>query len=109
MAFWYEGAYCGVDARSGLVHTLTGTAANVHDVIQAQALLYGDEVGELIEQVSLFYSPSILPQISSSGSPAAIQSVSSEIPPWIPYKTGQIMGYSPGQFICSLCRMQFKV
>ncbi|WP_394808914.1 IS5 family transposase, partial [Nitrosomonas sp.] len=33
----------GVDAQSGLVHTLVGTAANVHDVTQAQALLHGDE------------------------------------------------------------------
>jgi len=33
----------GVDAQSRLVHTLIGTAANVHDVTQAQALLHGDE------------------------------------------------------------------
>ena len=35
--------HIGVDAQSGLVHTLIGTAANVHDVTQAQALLHGDE------------------------------------------------------------------
>ena len=29
----------GVDAQSGLVHTLVGTAANVSDVTQAQSLL----------------------------------------------------------------------
>ena len=42
---WYFGmkAHIGVDARSGLVHTLVGTAANVSDVTQAQALLHGDE------------------------------------------------------------------
>jgi IS5 family transposase len=42
---WYFGmkAHIGVDAHSGLVHTLIGTAANVHDVTQAQALLHGDE------------------------------------------------------------------
>jgi IS5 family transposase len=42
---WYFGmkAHIGVDAQSGLVHTLVGTAANVHDVTQAQALLHGDE------------------------------------------------------------------
>ena len=42
---WHFGmkAHIGVDARSGLVHTLVGTAANVHDVTQAQALLHGDE------------------------------------------------------------------
>jgi IS5 family transposase len=42
---WHFGmkAHIGVDAQSGLVHTLIGTAANVHDVTQAQALLHGDE------------------------------------------------------------------
>ena len=36
-------AHIGVDADSGLVHTVIGTAANVNDVTQAQALLHGDE------------------------------------------------------------------
>lgn len=42
---WHFGmkVHVGVDAQSGLVHTLIGTAANVHDVIQAHALLHGDE------------------------------------------------------------------
>ncbi len=42
---WYFGmkAHIGVDAQSGLVHTVIGTAANVSDVTQAQALLHGDE------------------------------------------------------------------
>ena len=42
---WYFGmkAHIGVDAQSGLVHTLIGTAANISDVTQAQALLHGDE------------------------------------------------------------------
>lgn len=42
---WYFGmkAHIGVDAQSGLVHTLIGTAAHVSDVTQAQALLHGDE------------------------------------------------------------------
>jgi len=42
---WYFGmkVHIGADAQSGLVHTLIGTAANVHDVTQAQALLHGDE------------------------------------------------------------------
>ena len=42
---WYFGmkAHIGVDAHSGLVHTVVGTAANVSDVTQAQALLHGDE------------------------------------------------------------------
>ena len=42
---WHFGmkAHIGVDARSGLVHTVVGTAANVSDVTQAQALLHGNE------------------------------------------------------------------
>lgn len=42
---WHFGmkAHIGVDAESGLVHTVVGTAANVNDVTQAQALLHGDE------------------------------------------------------------------
>jgi transposase, IS5 family len=42
---WYFGmkAHIGVDAESGLVHTVIGTAANVHDINAAKALLHGDE------------------------------------------------------------------
>lgn len=42
---WHFGmkAHIGVDAAFGLVHTVIGTAANVNDVTQAQALLHGDE------------------------------------------------------------------
>ena len=36
-------AHIGVDADSGLVHTVVGTAANVNDVTQAGALLHGKE------------------------------------------------------------------
>ena len=36
-------AHIGVDAESGLVHTVVGTAANVNDVTQAGALLHGQE------------------------------------------------------------------
>lgn len=42
---WHFGmkAHIGVDAESGLVHTVIGTAANVNDVTQAGALLHGQE------------------------------------------------------------------
>ena len=36
-------AHVGVDAESGLVHSLIGTAANVADVTQAHDLLHGEE------------------------------------------------------------------
>src|SRR3546814_15366075 len=36
-------AHGGVDADSGLVHTVVGTAANVNDVTQASALVHGEE------------------------------------------------------------------
>jgi IS5 family transposase len=42
---WHFGmkAHIGVDAESGLVHTVTTTPANAHDVTQAHALLHGKE------------------------------------------------------------------
>ena len=42
---WHFGmkAHIGVDADSGLVHTVIGTAANVNDVTQAGALLHGEK------------------------------------------------------------------
>ena len=36
-------AHIGVDAESGLVHTVVGTAANVADITQAVAVLRGEE------------------------------------------------------------------
>ena len=42
---WYFGmkAHIGVDAQSGLVHTVAGTAANVNDLNMAGALVHGEE------------------------------------------------------------------
>jgi IS5 family transposase len=42
---WHFGmkAHIGADMESGLVHTVVGTAANVHDVTQAHVLLHGEE------------------------------------------------------------------
>ncbi len=43
---WYLGmkAHIGVDADSGLMHTVRGTSANVNDVVEANSLLNGQEV-----------------------------------------------------------------
>jgi IS5 family transposase len=42
---WYFGmkAHIGVDAESGLVHTVVGTSANEADVTQTEHLLHGEE------------------------------------------------------------------
>jgi transposase, IS5 family len=42
---WYFGmkAHIGVDAQSGLVHTVRGTAGSVNDVVEANSLLHGEE------------------------------------------------------------------
>jgi len=42
---WYFGmkAHIGVDAESGLVHTVRGTSGNVSDVVEANSLLHGEE------------------------------------------------------------------
>jgi IS5 family transposase len=48
---WHFGmkAHIGVDAESGLVHTVIGTAANVNDVTQAHGLLHGQETDVLAD------------------------------------------------------------
>ena len=38
-----QGAHIGVDADSGLVHTVRGTSGNVSDVVEANSLLHGHE------------------------------------------------------------------
>lgn len=42
---WHFGmkAHIGVDAESGLVHTVRGTSGNVNDVVEANSLLHGEE------------------------------------------------------------------
>jgi IS5 family transposase len=42
---WHFGmkAHIGVDCESGLVHTVRGTSGNVHDVIEGNSLLHGQE------------------------------------------------------------------
>jgi IS5 family transposase len=48
---WYFGmkAHIGVDAESGLVHTVVGTAANEADVTQTEHLLHGEEKDVLLD------------------------------------------------------------
>ncbi len=48
---WHFGmkAHIGVDADSGLVHTVVGTAANVNDVTQAAALVHGEEMDVFVD------------------------------------------------------------
>ena len=43
---WHFGlkAHIGVDAKTGLTHSLTTTAAHEHDLNQAEHLLHGEEV-----------------------------------------------------------------
>jgi transposase, IS5 family len=50
---WHFGmkAHIGVDAESGLVHTVVGTAANVNDVTQAHALVHGEETDVFADSV----------------------------------------------------------
>lgn len=43
--WWLFGlkAHIGVDARTGLKHSLSTTAANVHDITETENLLHGEE------------------------------------------------------------------
>ena len=43
MYFFGMKAHIGVDAESGLLHSLVGTTANVADVTQVDQLLHGEE------------------------------------------------------------------
>ena len=43
MAFRDEAVHIGVDVDTGLVHSVSTTAANVHDVTEAHKLLHGGE------------------------------------------------------------------
>ena len=36
-------AHIGADAESGLVHTVRGTSGHVHDIIEGNSLLHGEE------------------------------------------------------------------
>jgi IS5 family transposase len=36
--------HIGVDADSGLTHSVRGTAGNVHDIVEANTLLHGEEI-----------------------------------------------------------------
>jgi IS5 family transposase len=46
-------AHIGTDADSGLVHSLTDTAANVADITESEHLLHGDETEAYGTQVIL--------------------------------------------------------
>ena len=65
---WHFGmkAHIGVDAASGLVHTVIGTAGNVSDVTQAHALLHGDEIAALARKKAWRYRMSSDPHHSST-------------------------------------------
>ena len=45
-------AHIGADTQSGLVHTVTGTAANVADIAQTHELLHGEE--KEVHPISLY-------------------------------------------------------
>lgn len=63
---WRFGMKChiGVDAGSGLVHTITVTAANVHDVTQTEHLLRED--GEVVYGDSGYIGVQKRPKIASN-------------------------------------------
>ena len=48
---WHFGmkAHIGVDAESGLVHTVRATAANVNDVVEGNSLLHGEETDVFVD------------------------------------------------------------
>ena len=43
MAFRDEKAHIGVDSETGIVHSMSTTAANAHDITETHNLLHGGE------------------------------------------------------------------
>ena len=66
---WYFGmkADVGVDAESGLVHSVIGTPANVADVTKAHELLHGGEAVAFGEPVTSASSNGPSTKVVSSG------------------------------------------
>ena len=64
---WRFGMKChvGVDAHSGLVHTMTVTAANEHDITQAASLIREDD--DVVYGDSGYLGISKRPEISEDG------------------------------------------
>ncbi len=78
---WRFGMKChaGVDAGSGLVHTITVTAANVHDITQTENLLreddkvvYGDSGYLGVENIPKLRTTSIFHRLTSALTAAPI-------------------------------------
>ena len=74
---WYHGmkVHAGVDAGSGYVHTITGTAANVHDIDETVNLLREDDEWSIIRSYN-----SLMPSSSTSLKPLFTHSDNSYSP-----------------------------
>lgn len=76
-------AHIGVDAESGLVHMVVGTAANVNDVTQGHSLLHGEE--EVVFANAGYQGSTKRAEATGGGlarSPAAWQALVTENTPW---------------------------
>lgn len=60
-------AHIGVDADSGLVHTVRGTAGNVSDVVEANSLLRGQEIDGYGTRVTRAWKIARMPRAPSTG------------------------------------------
>jgi hypothetical protein len=84
---WHFGmkAHIGVDADSGLVHTVIGTSGNVADVVEGNSLLHGQETdgfGDASKTAAITSSenlgPVALTNQSCSGHPQGLSECSAE-------------------------------
>ena len=71
---WHFGmkAHIGVDVASGVVHTVTGTAANEADINQTAALLHGQGGGSL-RRCRLYRGGQASPNLRTAMSPGTSQ------------------------------------
>ncbi len=70
---WHFGmkAHIGVDADSGLVHTVIGTAANTADVTQSHSLLHGEE--RMVFADAGYQGAAKRPEAASAANAAAVE------------------------------------
>jgi len=90
-------AHIGVDADSGLTHTLVTTAAHVSDITPAHALLHGDEVAK---RGCSSFTPKVRPEMEKISETANSQAV--HTPNWVRATS------TPDEFISAVPKSRMK-
>ena len=104
---WKFGMKChiGVDAGSGLVHTITVTAANEHDITQAAALIREDD--EVVYGDSGYLGIQKRPEVTSASICPALTTALTAVPAsCLMYLTTQLTGSDILRTASPLCAVR---